>query len=52
VVRLREKVNFPKVLALGNKGADYRSGGYKIIPFGGTLPNLFLTAGSGVKIPE
>jgi hypothetical protein len=52
VVRLREKVNFPKALALVNKGVDYHSGGSELIPFGGTLPNIFLTAGSGVKIPE
>jgi hypothetical protein len=41
VVRLREKVSFLKALALVNKGADYRSGGYKIIPFGETLPKSF-----------
>ena len=52
-MRLREKVNFPKALALANKGADYRSGGSELVPFGGALPNLFfLTAQSGGKIPE
>jgi hypothetical protein len=51
-VRLREKVNFPKALVLVNKGADYRSGGSELVPFGGALPNIFLTAESGGKIPE
>ncbi len=41
VVKLREKVNFPKASALLNKGADHRSGGYKIVPFGGALPKSF-----------
>jgi hypothetical protein len=50
VVELREKVSFPKALALVNKGADFRSGSYKIVPFGGALPNIFLTGRSGVKI--
>jgi hypothetical protein len=40
-VRLREKVNFPKALALVNKGADYRSGGSELIPFGGNSPYYF-----------
>ncbi len=52
VVELREKVSFPKALVLVNKGADFRSGSYKIVPFGGALPNIFLTAQSGGKIPE
>jgi len=34
-VGLREKVNFPKTLALGNKGVDYHSGGSELVPFGG-----------------
>jgi hypothetical protein len=51
-VRLREKVNFPKALALLHKGVDYHSGGSELVPFGGALPNLFLTAESGGKIPE
>ncbi len=41
VVKLREKVGFPKALALENKGAGFRSGGYKIVPFGGALPKSF-----------
>ena len=52
VVGLREKVNFPKALALVNKGVDYHSGGSELVPFGGALPNIFLTAQSGVKISQ
>ena len=51
-VRLREEVNFPKALALVNKAVDYHSGGSELVPFGGALPNIFLTAQSGGKIPE
>ncbi|MCA1994182.1 MAG: hypothetical protein LDL41_19370 [Coleofasciculus sp. S288] len=40
-VRLREKVNVPKALALVNKGVDYRSGGSELVPFGGAFPKYF-----------
>ena len=55
MVGLREKVIFPKALALVYKGADFRAD-YRIVPNSSPSgePSLifFLTAQSGSKIPE